>query len=174
MKYILDTNVAVTANRNISQEGILDDELACISNCIEVIQKIIKSNNLVLDAGDEIFKEYARHLNLSGVPGVGDIFFKWLHDHRWSFPEEDRVQITPNPNKGYEEFPDHPALDNFDPSDRKFIAVANKHPCHPMIYQAADSKWWIWKTSLKEVGICVKFVCPDYIKRKCHEKFGKL
>ncbi len=55
-------------------------------------------------------------------------------------------------------------------SDRKFVAVANAHPDKPPIMHATDSKWWAWKDALKDVGITVHFLCPDYVKAKCTPK----
>ena len=96
---------------------------------------------------------------------------KWVHDHRWGFPDEDRVPITKTRDT-YEEFPDHPGLENFDLSDRKFVAVANAHPAKPQSLEATDSKWWGWKDALAEAGITVIFLCEDWIKKKYKEKMG--
>jgi len=96
---------------------------------------------------------------------------KWVHDNRWKFPQEDRVTITRN-GDSYNEFPNHKGLLKFDISDRKFVAVANAHFAKPPILQATDSKWWGWKDSLREVGITVQFLCPDYVKAKYQEKIG--
>jgi hypothetical protein len=97
---------------------------------------------------------------------------KWVHDNRWKFPDKDRVKICKN-GDSYCEFPNHPGLEDFDPSDRKFIAVSNAHSEKPPIMEATDSKWWGWRDALKEVGIEVRFVCPDYAKRKYREKMGE-
>ncbi len=108
---------------------------------------------------------------MRGQPGVGDLFLKWVHDHRWSFPSEDRVAITKD-GDSYKEFPDHPALVEFDRSDRKFVAVANAHPRKPPILEATDSKWWGWKDALEDAGIEVVFLCEDWIEKKYNEKMG--
>lgn len=72
----------------------------------------------------------------------------------------------------YDEFPDHDKLENFDKSDRKFVAAANAHKDKPPILQATDNKWWGWKDSLAEVGITVHFLCPEYTKIK-YAKFAE-
>jgi len=102
---------------------------------------------------------------------VGERFIKWVHDNRWSFPEEDRVPITRSGDT-YEEFPEHAGLEHFDLSDRKFVAVANGHRDKPPILEATDSKWWGWKGALAEVGVTVVFVCEDWIRKKYNEKMG--
>ncbi|MGM8715131.1 hypothetical protein [Enterobacter hormaechei] len=70
------------------------------------------------------------------------------------------------------EFPEHQGLENFDISDRKFVAVSNAHPKKPCIYQAVDSKWWGWKNALAEVGIEVHFMDENYIQAIYQRKMG--
>ncbi len=171
-KLVVDTNVPKTANRALSPENIPPELLGCVFACVEVIEHVVKKGGLVFDATDEIFNEYRKHLSLSGQPGIGDRFMKWVHDNIWKFPEADRVKIT-RKNNSYREFPNHDGLTDFDPSDRKFVAVANAHPEKPHILQATDSKWWGWKAALAEVGISVLFLCPDYVEAKYLDKFGQ-
>ena len=97
---------------------------------------------------------------------------KWVHDNRWSLYASQRVSITKN-GDSYDEFPIHAGLDDFDKSDRKFVAVANAHPDKPPILQATDCKWWEWKDALAESGITVYFLCPEYVEAKYAEKMGK-
>jgi hypothetical protein len=170
-KCLLDTNVPKTANLAIDPATIPDELTGCVLACVQAVEHVVKRGGLVIDAGDEIFDEYRRHLDIRGQPGVGDRFMKWVHDNRWTFPAADRVAITRD-GDSYREFPDHEGLSNFDPSDRKFVAVANVHSRKPPILEATDSKWWGWRRPLAEVGIAVKFLCPDYAKTKYEEKMG--
>ncbi|WP_094228433.1 hypothetical protein [Methanolobus psychrotolerans] len=169
-KCLVDTNVPKTANKVLDPASIPDDLTHCVLACIEAVEHVITTRSLVMDSGDEIYDEYRRHLSMSGQPGVGDRFMKWVHDHRWTLPEEDRITITKNGNS-YDEFPIHDGLSNFDKSDRKFVAVANAHPAKPKILQATDCKWWGWSSALEDVGISVQFLCSDYVKAKYEEKF---
>jgi hypothetical protein len=168
-KCLVDTNVPKTANLAKNPAEIPGELIGCVLNCVEAIEHVVKNGGLVIDSKDEIFLEYRRNLSLSGKPGIGDRFMKWVHDNRWKFPEEDRVPITSN-NGSYDEFPHHVRLDDFDRSDKKFIAVANAHPEKPEILEATDSKWWGWKDPLLEVGIRVNFLCSDYARAKYAEK----
>ena len=70
----------------------------------------------------------------------------------------------------FKEFPSDTRLNNFDPDDRMFIAVANAHPDHPPILQALDSEWWGFKDVLDECGITVDFLCPDDIEALYNKK----
>lgn len=171
-KCLVDTNVPKTANMANDPANVPDDLATCVLACVEAIDHIVKKGRLVLDGGDEIFDEYRRQLSLSGQPGVGDRFVKWVHDNGWKSTHVERVPITKD-GDSYEEFPRHQGLSSFDVSDRKFVAVANKHPEKPPILEATDSKWWGWKDILAQVGIVVEFVCPRYAEIKYREKMGK-
>lgn len=168
-KCLVDTNVPITANKVINPSAIPDELVGCVQACLHAIEHVVTKGGLVLDSGDEIYDEYRRHLKMQGQPGVGDRFFRWVHDNRWKFPKEDRVNITKKADS-FEEFPKNPELSTFDPSDRKFIAVANAHPKRPSILQATDSKWWGCKDVLEKIGIHVKFLCPSYVKEKYGHK----
>jgi len=170
-KCIVDTNVPKTANLALDPATIPQELTGCVLVCVEAVDHVVKQGGLVLDSNDEIFTEYRSNLSLSGQPGVGDTFAKWVHDNQWNTSKVTRVTITKN-GDSYDEFPDHDGLIQFDNSDRKFIAVANTHPAKPPVLQATDSKWWGWKEALKEVGITVQFLCSDYVESKYQEKFG--
>jgi hypothetical protein len=168
-KCVVDTNVPKTANLAQDPSRVPDEIANCVLNCVKAIEHVVKTGGLVIDAGDEIFTEYRQQLSMSGQPGIGDHFMKWVHDHRWQLPQEDRVTITKN-GTTYNEFPENDDLASFDDSDRKFVAVANAHAQKPPILEATDSKWWGWKNALSSVGITVTFLCPDYIEQKFIEK----
>lgn len=165
-KCVVDTNVPVVAN----DKGDFPDE--CVGACVDAIEQIMKSGVLVLDAGEEIFTEYIKNLSLSGQPGVGDEFIKWVHDRRWSGSSEfEMVEIRTN-GSSYDEFPQSEILEKFDKSDKKFIVVANAHQEKPSILEATDSKWWGIKEELKKFGIKIIFMCPEYVKGIYREKMG--
>lgn len=170
-KCVVDTNVPITANKALSQDEVDPELIPCIEACLEAIERVISSGGLVLDDGDEIYDEYLHQLSLRGMPGLGDRFMKWVHDHRWNPRYVDRVPIT-SEGDSYKEFPDHPGLKGFDRSDRKFVAVACAHREKPTILQATDSKWWGWKGALAEVGVTVKFLCPEYVEEMWKKKMG--
>ena len=79
----------------------------------------------------------------------------------------DLISITPvdGLENAFEEFPDDPALNDFDSDDRKFIAVAVAHPEKPPILQAVDSQWWDFRDAFRRNGIIVEFICEDDIQR---------
>ncbi len=171
-KCLVDTNVPKTANLASTPGDIPKELIGCVQACIEAVEHITSGRGtLVLDDGEEIFDEYRHQLSMSGQPGVGDSFLKWVHDHRWSLPDSDRVTITRS-DDSFVEFPDHDGLADFDISDRKFVAVANAHPEKPPILQATDSKWWGWREALRQSGVTAHFLCPDYVRNKYREKFG--
>ena len=161
MAVIVDTNVAVVANGQSPQASP-----NCVAICINRLERIIRGEEkLVLDSEWIILGEYLRNLRSSGEPGTGDRLL------RWTLANKDRlcdlVPITPvnGSENEFEEFPDDPALNDFDPDDRKFIAVAVAHPEKPPILQAVDTQWWDFREALQENGVTVAFICEDDIQR---------
>lgn len=151
---LVDTNVAIVANGNSEQAN---DSL--VEKCIDVLLDITRNGGLVVDGGGLIFEEYRSNLSLSGQPGTGDLFLKWVHDHQWNSEFCERRTITErNDERMFEEFPNSVALMNFDRSDRKFVAVANAADPKRPIIEAVDFKWWGWRNALAAEGIAVVFL----------------
>ena len=160
---VIDTNVMVTANKAVKSN---DDELLkyphLIIKCINVLQWISKKGvYVVLDVDNEIFDEYKRHLSFSGQPGVGDKFFKWLHDNRYRYPDTE-VKLH-KMNGGYKEFPQKMEAVSVDISDKKFFAVSNAHRSKPSIFEAVDTRWWNWADAAKQCGIDIIFLDELYM-----------
>lgn len=152
---VIDTNVLLVANG-----GHADVSQACRLSCIEALHDATQSRTPVIDDAFLILGEYLHKLQPGRGKGVGDVFLKWLLQHAAS-PGVDRVTVHATGIDRYAEFPDRALQDIFDPSDRKFVAVAHAHPEHPPIWQAADSKWLDWWPALARAGVKVSFLCPD-------------
>ena len=157
---VVDTNVVVVANGR-SEQASSD----CVETCGERLEEIMRGEiKLVLDNRWIILREYMQNLRSNGAD-VGDRFLGWLlvnKDERC-----DLVPITPidGSENEFEEFPDDPALDGFDPDDRKFIAVACAHLEKPPILQAVDSQWLDFRNAFRQNGVTVEFICEDDIQR---------
>ena len=155
---IADTNVLIVANAKSEASP------QCVINCINKLLEIQQGQIiLVLDDGELIFNEYKKHLSFTGEPGVGDAFFKWLHDNRYYLEKCEIVLITEISEHNFLEFPQDAALEGFDLSDRKFVAVALAHPEKPPILNAVDSDWRDFETQLAVHGVKIEFLCPDII-----------
>lgn len=155
---VMDTNVAVVANGNTEQAGH-----NCVSACIDTLRQIIQDEKYVILLDDKslIFDEYLKNLSLSGQPGFGDFFIKWL----WESQTDERycrtVTVTPHDEREFEEFPDDPDLASFDRDDRKFVAVARASKSSPRVLNAVDTDWRNYREPLRRHGVDVKFLCPD-------------
>jgi hypothetical protein len=154
--FVVDTNVAVVANRRAPQAGP-----ACVLACVDALEKIARSGKLVIDDQSRILDEYRRHLSPSGQPGLGDAFFKWVWQNQANVSRCERVAIHPrlNNEEDYQEFPCDPALRGFHTDDRKFVAVALKSKSNPEILNAVDRDWWDYRAELKRCGVRIKFLC---------------
>jgi len=153
---VVDTNVLVVANGRAEQAGP-----DCVISCIKALMCLKKDGRIVLDDGMRILKEYKARASLSGQPGVGDAFFKWVWDNQFDAERCELVPIMPVDDsiETYEEFPDDPALRGFHADDRKFVAVARASPSRPPVLNAVDSDWWIFREPLERNGVVVKFLC---------------
>ena len=103
------------------------------------------------------------NLSLSGQPGAGDAFMKWVFQNQANESHCELVPITLINciEQDFEEFPDDPDLADFDRSDRKFVAVALTSQHSPPVLNATDSDWWKWRQALERNGIEIEFLCDD-------------
>lgn len=153
---VMDTNVAMVANGQTEQAG-----LQCRQNCIAALRRIQEDKIILLDAGGLILDECRRYLHPSGQPGVGDAFFRWLWQNQGNYQHCRMVSITPHPRRGFAEFPDDDTLADFDPSDRKFVAVALASTERPSVLNASDTDWRQHRDALEKHGVAVCFICPE-------------
>ena len=163
---IVDTNVIVIANDT-------DDERAdCRDLCQDRLEQILfQGETVVIDDRQRILGEYEDNANPNArKKGIGDIFVKTLLQNLGNSEICTMVHITPSAGNGtdFEEFPDDPALNDFDSDDRKFIAVAvayeNVHQQKATLLQAADSQWYGFRETFVRNGLEVEFVCEAYIR----------
>lgn len=133
MKYVIDTNVLITANGQSSHSSA---ELAL--RCARFLSEQMEASDLVCDDSlDLILTEYKRHMAFSGQPGVGDFYFRWYVSNRWNDKRIRRVNLDPE-REVSSYIPD--PLQKFDPSDHKWIAVYLVEEAD-FIVNATDSDW---------------------------------
>lgn len=166
---VVDTNVTKTANAANSGAPA-----TCVLASAKALQAVMAGGHVFIDDGGHIVAEYRANLNAKGQPGPGDAFFKWLLTHEWGGDKVTRVPITQadDDEESYVELPKPPKGTVYDPSDRKFLAVAAAHPEHPPILQSFDSKWWGWRSALSGIGVAIHFLCEHDIKMKHEKKMG--
>ncbi len=165
---VVDTNVAVVANGSDTANA------ACVSSCATALAKLTKSGCVAIDSGWRIIKEYQQNLTTSGQRGPGDLFLKWLLLNRENTERCEQVHITLTDDEfeNYSEFPEDLELGAFDPTDRKFIAVAMAAVKTTVVLEAVDTEWWGCRQALSNSGITVKYVCPDEIERLYLRRHG--
>ena len=158
MTVIVDTNVAWVASGRSEQAS--ED---CVATCVERLEQINNDEmKLALDRERRIIDEY-QALEQTGRFNIGYQFYKWV-EMNWTNPERcDLVEIKPvgGSEIEFEKFPDDSELVDFDPDDRKFIAVACAHPQKPPILQAVDGKWRDFLDALHQNGVRVEYLCED-------------
>lgn len=156
-KFVVDTNVAISANGKDGKGEPAQASLECQLICSEWLANC-RNIHIALDDADLIMDEYKKHLSYAGQPGVGDMFFRYLHDYQHASDKIYRVKITPieDENRGFEELPEN----QVDPSDRKFLATAVV--AKAVIVNATDSDWKEENSLLEALAIEVRQLCPEH------------
>ena len=159
--FVVDTNVAIVANGCDGCETHAD--IRCQLTCVQRLKSLVARETVAIDAGNLILAEYKKRLNFSGRPGVGDVFFKHVFDNQYQDGHVHRVPVTPSEDeerRGFEELPEN----TFDPSDRKFLAVAVV--AEAVVLNATDSDWAKKAALMEELCVKVDQLCPQYASRR--------
>lgn len=158
MKAVIDTNVLIAANGRDCPQVTPQ----CQLSASKYLNNFLKEGMIVVDDKWLILKEYQNKVNPKGQPGIGDAFLKWVLTNRANPKCCQQIAITPK-NDNFQEFPDDASLTTFDPSDRKFVVVALRCPDRPPIINAVDSDWAEFYQALTQLGLTIKFLCPDIV-----------
>lgn len=158
MNVVVDTNVAIAANGRDTHAS-----LTCQYACTVFLEGLIspgKRTHIVLDEEGLIFTEYSGYLYYKGQPGVGDAFFKYLHDHMYLSKKIRLVPITPiaDEARGFNELPPN----SVDKSDRKFLATAIVASAE--IVNAVDTDWHKQAEFIAGLGAKVRQLCPEHAR----------
>ena len=155
--FVVDTNVAIAANGRRTHA-----DMQCQLACVDKLKAVVASQVVAVDDRGEIVQEYAKHLSYAGMPGVGDMFFKHVFDCQYQGDRVLRVSVTPlaDEGRGFEELPPN----SFDPSDRKFVAVAVAGKA--VVLNATDSDWGEHATLMSSLALEVHQLCPQHAARQ--------
>jgi len=156
--WVMDSNVPRVANW---PHDPTHASPTCVLECVRRVRQVVSGGGLVLDDAWYIIGEYQKQLRSAGQPGIGDQFLKAVLSRRADPSWCTLVPITPNAERGFEEFPTAPELADFDPSDRKFVAVALAGPQPAVVLNAVDQDWLEHRDSLERNGVRIDFLCPD-------------
>ena len=159
--FVVDTNVAIAANgRNTHAD------MSCQLACVEQLEHVVDPGVVAVDDTGWILEKYSNYLCWSGMPGVGDAFFKHMVNQLYGESRVRRVSVTPSDDdrKGFEELPEN----DFDRSDRKFLAVAVA--AKAIVLNATDSDWEEHEELIDRLQVDVVELCPHEIHRKLDER----
>ena len=154
--FVVDTNVAIVANGRDTHA-----DMSCQLSCVEKLEHLARQGGVVVDAAGAIVDEYSRYLRRSGSPGMGDAFFKYVFDNQYHGIRVRRVPLTPSDDdrRGFEELPEN----GFDPSDRKFLAVAVV--ARAVVLNATDSDWAEHEPLMERLQVKVDQLCPQHASK---------
>lgn len=153
---VIDTNVPIVANgRPDPAGGARAPSVDCRIASVVFLQEILVEGRIFLDVDGAIQAEYARHLHAKGQPGVGDRFYQAVIHSAPHLIE--RVALPKRGDGEYADLPQALIDARFDPSDRKFAALARREVL-PVI-NATDSDWLEHRATLEDSRIAVRFLC---------------
>ena len=154
-RFIVDTNVPIVANGRPDANGSRLPSVEARLHAICFLKKVLANGRILLDKEGDIQAEYHRHLNPRGQPGVGDLFYLTVLQ---SAPRRTERHSLPKRSDGeYSDLPQEVIDAGFDPSDRKFAALA-KQQSTP-VANATDTDWLHHRPLLRRFGITIHFVC---------------
>lgn len=154
-RYVVDTNVPIVANGRPDPTDNRPPSIDCRLATVKFLQRIRRSGKVLMDQAGEIQAEYRTYLNASGQPGVGDRFYQ---DVLHSAPSKiERIELPKRGDGQYADLPQALIDANFDPSDRKFAALAKRENV-PLV-NATDSDWLNHSQTMKDNGIQVTMLC---------------
>jgi hypothetical protein len=135
-----------------------------VIRCRELLGEA-RNSVVAVDTNDEILMEYIRNVRRRDYPlGVGASFVRYIENFRFDETLFERVEITSDTERGYQEFPAQKNLVTFDPADRKFVAVSLASCADHTIYNATDDGWAKHDQALTEAGVNVVYLCPSVTK----------
>lgn len=155
MRYVIDTNIPVTANGQNSNA-----KPECRLCTIDFLEAMIARGRLILDVAGAVQQEYQTNLTV-GQPGVGNRFLQAFLTA--ASKRIERVNIRKQSDGEYVDFPATASLKKFDRSDRKFAALSKK--AGAPVANAVDSDWLIFRADLEKEGVKVEFICGCDRKR---------
>jgi hypothetical protein len=153
-RFVVETNVPIVANGRPDREGKIPS-IDCRIAAVRFLQELLKSGKILIDLAGEIQAEYRKHLNPNGQPAVGDRFYQAVLNSAPHLIE--RIELPKRYDGEYDDLPQALIDVNFDPSDRKFAALARRERA-PVI-NATDSDWLKDRAILDANGINVEFLC---------------
>ena len=154
--FVVDTNVAVVANGRQTHA-----DLQCQVICVEKLRSVVADEVVTIDDEGAILQEYKSRLNFSGMPGVGDMFFKHVFNYQYRGDRVRRIAVTPSADdrRSFEELPEN----SLDRSDRKFLAVA--FVASAVVLNATDSDWSQQSSLMDSLDVKVDQICPQHASR---------
>ena len=151
--FVVDTNVAIVAN---GRNTHADEQ--CRRGCERMLQSVVAGEIVAIDDSGSILTEYAKYLREFRQPGTGSAFFKHVFDSQFDPTRVRRVPLTPSEDhrRSFDELPPN----TFDPSDRKFLAVAVV--ARAVVLNATDSDWNEHQALTDGLGVEVCQLCPQH------------
>lgn len=152
---VVDTNVPIVANGGADPNNARPPSISCRIAAVTFLKELLGVGTVLLDLEGQIQEEYRSYLRPSGQPGVGDRFYQVILHSSPSLVE--RVELPRRSDGEYVHLPQSLIDEKFDPSDRKFAALAQRE--NVPVFHATDRGWINHAETLAAEGIQVEHLC---------------
>ena len=154
-EWVIDTNVPVVANGTSDPVRARSPTASCREAAVRFLLRVVSKEMVLIDHAGSILTEYRRYLSPRGQPGVGDRFYQTILQSSPSRVR--RVDLHLREDGEYTSLPEPLIAAGFDPSDRKFAALAHQETVP--VANATDSDWVIHGATLASTGVDVRNIC---------------
>jgi hypothetical protein len=153
--WVVDTNVPIVANGRREPRDPRPPSPVCRLAAVKFLQRTLETGKIFVDLAGAIQAEYRTYLNPHGQPGVGDRFYLAILNSAPHMLE--RVDLPRRTDGEYAACPQSLIDAGFDPSDRKFAALAKQQ--RATVANATDSDWLQHRLLLEAEAVKLHFVC---------------
>ena len=159
---IIDTNVPLTAagiNENVT--------LLCKQHCVRVVNLVRnRAICIVIDRDGEVLREYANkvHQKRSSLLDLAGLFLIYVRSNSGYKERVHQIHLR-KVNGEYADWPQDQTLTGFDPSDKKWVALAlafrqQTGQDAPVAY-AIERGWDKYGEALNQHGVVLEHLCAE-------------
>ena len=166
MNAVVDENVLIVANDltrlSLGMQPVCPEANdQCRLRCAEALERLMKTGGVSLDDGMEVLNKYKAHCSFSGQPGIGDAFLRAVFERGYVPEWAERVTVR----DGAEILLPAAFLESaFDNDDHIWVAISYNSNHTPIIINAVDSDYRIFRAELDAIGVRVEELATPCIE----------
>lgn len=161
---IIDTNVPLAATRT-------DTPVRCQLACVQLVRRVLKGEvTVIIDSNNDALNEYRKQMYPDPNPsaGLASQFMMYVFNHMGDPSRVYLAHVQKDSDGNYALYPRDPSVTAFDPSDKKWVAIALTYHAETgqvvPIINATDSDWLHYESAWQRLNIHITQLCGDILK----------